>query len=169
VSTINARLAINWRVITTGSRDLGAPTAPVDLDPLVVLKPGSGAGQAAKSWDDGARSIPASGSENLDLSGTLTNRFGETQAFTAIKALFIRAASTNVNDVIVGGAAANPWVAVLGATGTVRLRPGAVLPLMCGQADASGYAVVDATGDQLKVANSGAGSAVLYDILIVGI
>lgn len=34
---------------------------------------------------------------------------------------------------------------------------------------ATGYAVTAGTADQLKVANSGAGTGVTYDIVIVGV
>jgi hypothetical protein len=63
----------------------------------------------------------------------------------------------------------NPWVGFLNAAGTVTLKPGAGIVLTADQASATGYPVTAGTGDILRVANSGAGTAVLYDIAIVGV
>lgn len=49
--------------------------------------------------------LAASASENLDLAGGLTDDFGATLTFTAIKEIIIHASSANTNNVLVGGAA----------------------------------------------------------------
>jgi len=60
------------------------------------------------------------------------------------------------------------WVTLLGATHTLTLRPGAFVAVGTGAADATGYAVTATTADLLKIANSGAGTSVTYDIHIIG-
>lgn len=128
---------------------------------------GTGANQAQKLFTD-QRTLAASANEALDLSGVLADVFGATLTLTKIKAILIKAADGNTNDVIVGGAASNAWVGPFGSsTHTVAVKPGGTVMFVA--PDATGYAVTAGTGDQLKVANSAAGSAVTYDIVLVGV
>jgi hypothetical protein len=168
VSTLKTRIGVRFHVETTGVADLSAPVDVLDLVYDVLLRAGSGAGQASKGWNDGDRSIAASGTDDIDLSGALINKFGEAVVFTAVKAIIIRAEVANVNNVVIG-AGANPWIGLLNATGTITLKPGAGVLIWADQASAAGYPVVAGTGDILRVANGGAGTAVLYDIAVVGI
>ena len=128
---------------------------------------GTGANQAQKLFTD-QRTLAASANESLDLSGVLTDVFGATLAFTKIKAILVKAADGNTNDVVLGGAASNAWIGPFGAsTHTVAVKPGGTVMFVA--PDANGYAVTAGTGDLLKVANSAAGSAVTYDIVLVGV
>lgn len=147
--------------------DLGVARAPVQVRRAVSLASGTGVGKADKVFSD-RRSISASSSEDLDLAGVLLDSFGAAITFARIKGLIVSAAATNSNNVVVGAASSNAWAALLGATHTLTLRPGAAVAVMAGEADATGYAVTASTGDLLKVANSGAGSSVSYDIVIIG-
>lgn len=151
----------------TAALDLGTATAPVNVRKAVQLATGTGAGQADKVFSD-RRSIAASSSEDLDLVGTLLDAFGGTITFARIKGLIVSAAAANVNNVVVGAAASAPWVTLLGATHTLTLRPGDSFCAMSGAANATGWPVTATTADLLKVANSGAGTAVSYDIVIIG-
>ncbi len=114
------------------------------------------------------RTLAASASADLDLNGVLTDAFGGTVNLARVKGLYVAASAANTNSVVIGNAAANGWATALSATGTVTLRPGAVLMLMAGAADATAYGVTASTGDLLHVANSGAGSSVTYDVVIIG-
>jgi hypothetical protein len=67
---------------------------------------GTGADQAQKLWTD-QRTLGVSATEDLDLSGGVVDVFGTSLAFTKVKALVIKAAAGNTNDVVVGGAASN--------------------------------------------------------------
>lgn len=160
---------LSLRISATGEKVQGANTAkfPVTLDYSQLLASGTGANQASNVFYD-VRTITASSSENLDLAGTLTNAFGVTLTFTKIKAVIIHASSANTNNVQVGGAASNGWVAwVADATDIVSVKPGGTLIWIA--PDASGGAVVAATGDILKVANSSSGTSVIYDVTIIGV
>lgn len=127
---------------------------------------GVGANQAQRLFTD-QRTLAASATENLDLSGVLTDAFGASLAFTEVKALVIKAAAGNTNDVLVGGAASNGFITPFGdATDVVRVRPGGTLVLVA--PDATGYAVTAGTGDLLKIANSAGSTSVTYDVVIVG-
>ncbi|MFE3371185.1 hypothetical protein ACFXOK_16485 [Streptomyces sp. NPDC059173] len=147
--------------------DLGTSRAPQALSRSMSLASGTGAGEADRVFSD-RRTLAASGTEDLDLAGALVDAFGATITFARIKGLVIAAAAGNTNNVVVGGASSNAWATLLGATHTLTLRPGAFVAVGTGAADATGYAVTASTGDLLKVANSDAGSAVTYDIHIIG-
>lgn len=151
----------------TSVLDLGTGKAAQPLSRQMSLSNGTGAGKADRLFSD-RRTLAASGTEDLDLAGVLLDAFGQAITFARVKGLIIAAAAANTNNVVVGAAATNPWATLLSATGTVTLRPGAFLAVGTGQADATGYAVTAATADLLKIANSGAGTSVTYDIHIIG-
>lgn len=152
----------------TKSLDLANAAVPLSKSYAASLTNGVAAGQADRVFHD-QRPLAASASEDLDLAGVLVDALGDSIAFAKIKALIISAAAGNTNNVVVGGAATNGFVSwVGGATHTVTVRPGATLALFAGSADSTGYAVTAGTADLLKVANSGAGSTVTYDIIVIG-
>lgn len=151
----------------TETLDLGDRTATATGKTDITLTSGTGAGMADKVFQD-TRSLAGSASESLDLAGVLTDPFGGVLTFVKVKALYIASADENLNDIVVGAAAATPWSALLGATGTVTLRPGAFFLACAGVADASGYAVGAGATDLLKVLNNAGVNTVLYDIVIVG-
>lgn len=161
---LSARFVANY----TGTNDLVTPTASLDYQKRKLLASGTGAGAADRCFSD-TRTLAASSSEDLDLVGTLVDAFGTTFSPARIKGLFISAADANTNNVIVGGASATQWAALLGTTGTVTLRPGAFFAVAAGQADATGYVCAAGSTDLLKIANSGAGTSVTYDIVIIGV
>lgn len=136
------------------------------FNPNYVFTDGNGAGLAQQGFLDD-RTLTASSNESLDLAGGLTDGFGATITFTKIKVLLIKAADTNVNDVLVGGAASNGFATPFGdPTDVMRVKPGGMLLLVA--PDAAGYAVTAATGDLLKIANSAGGTSVTYTIALLG-
>ncbi|MGW3572180.1 hypothetical protein ACWDSL_51460 [Streptomyces sp. NPDC000941] len=152
----------------TSALDLATGTVPLAIRKPVTLTSGTGAGQADKVFSD-RRTLAASASEDLDLAGVLVDAFGATITFARIKGLVISAAAANTNNVIVGNATSNGFVSWAGgATHTVTVRPGGTLALIAGQNDATGYAVTAGTADLLHIANSGAGTPVTYDIVLIG-
>ncbi|MFB7029670.1 MULTISPECIES: hypothetical protein [unclassified Streptomyces] len=151
----------------TKAGDLAEAAEPLAWRRALHLDSGTGAGKADRRFTD-TRTLAASASEDLDLAGVLVDAFGAAITFARIKGIVISAAPTNTNNVVIGAAASNAWASLLNAAGTLTLRPGATLALMTGPADAVTYAVTAGTGDLLKVANSGAGSTVSYDIVIIG-
>lgn len=152
----------------TSVLDLVTGSAPLSYRHRVSLASGTGAGQADLLFSD-TRTVNASSNDDLDLAGSLTNAFGATLTFARIKALIVTAAAGNTNNVLVGGDATNTFLTWVGAEAdNVILRPGACLALFAGVADATGYAVTAGTGDLLRISNSGAGTSVTYDIVILG-
>jgi hypothetical protein len=164
---LTSRISAAINGLLTGSPDLASTQANVKLEKSNSFLNGALAGQANVIWQDSG-SIAASSTTDLDLAGALTDALGGAAVFARVKGLIISAAAANTNNVIVGAATSNPWTAALGSTHTITLRPGAWVALAAGTADLTGYAVVAGSGDTLRLANSGAGSAVLYDIAILG-
>lgn len=148
--------------------DIGTVVHNVLVDASTPFTNGEGANQAEVAFTD-QRTLSASSSEELDLSGTaLQDAFGIDVAFTSIKVMIITAASANTNDVLVGGAASNAWSTwASNATDEVIIVPGGTLALIA--PDAAGYVVAAGTGDLLRIENSSSGTSVTYDITLIGI
>jgi hypothetical protein len=163
--TLSARALLQLTADLTSSSDLVTGTAPLSFARQISFSDGAGLNAANRIWTD-ERTIAASATEDLDLAGSLTDSFGATVTLARVKALIVAASSANANNVVVGGGS-NPftnWVS--GTTPAVVVRPGGLLALFA--PDATGYAVTSGTGDQLRVANSGAGSSVTYQIVVIG-
>lgn len=128
---------------------------------------GGGDGQASVAWSSLARSLAGSASEDIDLNASLTDGYGSSIVLTKLKALLIKAAATNVNDVVVGGAGSHP-VAIFAdaASDKILVKPGGLILLVAPLT--AGYPIVAATSDVLTVANSSSGAAVVYDIAVLG-
>ncbi len=161
-----ARLALALSGSFDNPLDVGGASYPLNFGQNLNFTNGSGANQASSVFTD-TRTLAASATENLDLSGSLQDAYNNIIAFTKIKALLIVADPANVNNVVVGGAASNAFASIFGATThTTIVKPGG---FVCwGAPDAAGYAVTDATADLLKIANSAGGSSVNYTIIIIG-
>lgn len=152
----------------TTARDLVSAVAPLNYRNRVSLASGTGAGQADLIFSD-TRTVNASSNDDLDLAGGLTDAHGATLTFAKIKGLIVTAAAGNTNNVLVGGDATSTFLTwVVAEPDAVILRPGASFALFAGVADATGYAVTASTGDLLRISNSGAGTSVTYDIVIIG-
>ncbi|MFG1873392.1 hypothetical protein ACGFIV_00965 [Sphaerisporangium sp. NPDC049003] len=166
--TLTSKLVVSLDSTLTSALDLAQGSVPLRLREVLALADGTGAGRADKIFSD-RRTLAASGTESLDLAGGLTDAFGNVITFARIKALLIVAATGNTNNVVVGGAASNGFATPFGdATDKLVLRPGGLCLLTTGPADATAYAVTAATGDLLQVANSGSGTGVTYDIVLIG-
>ncbi|GAB2731790.1 hypothetical protein [Streptomyces bullii] len=164
---LSSTLAVAAFTELSQAAGLGTGKVPVGLSRSATLGSGTGAGKADKVYQ-ARRTIAASGTDDLDLAGVLTDAFGASITFARVKGLFIAASAANTNNVVIGNAATNAWATLLNATGTVTLRPGAVLAAIAGSADPTTYGVTASTGDILRLANSAGGSTVTYDICIVG-
>lgn len=150
----------------TASLDLGVAKAAQATTWTVPFTDGTGINQADRLWTD-TRTLTASSSENLDLAGGLTDPYGATITFARIRLMLVRADGGNTNNVIVGGAASNPWATWAGGTApTVTVPPGGCFVIAA--PGTTGFTVTAATGDILKVLNSGAGTSVTYTIVLLG-
>lgn len=162
------RLAMTAEIVGEyiGSNDIAAPRQDLAKRLKKLLTAGTVADTADLVFAD-TRTLAASATENLDLDGGLTDAFGNALAFVEVVAILVFAAAANTNNVLLGGAASNGFVGPFAdATDKLTIKPGGWAFLMAPGNPA--YPVTAGTGDILKVANSAAGTAVTYDIIIVG-
>lgn len=160
-TTIKAEI----KALESSAADLATAQAPVALSVTTTLESGTSANQASKIFSD-TRSVALSSNEDLDLAAVLTSALGATLTFATVKAIMIRAKATNSNNVVVGPAASNGFAGPFGdASDRVAIKPGGMFLVT---APGTGWTVTAGTGDLLNVANSGAGTAVEYDVVIVG-
>jgi len=164
----NAQVGATIKGDYSSALDLTTALASLTVTRGAAFDNGTGAGQADKIFSD-TRTLGISASEDLDLAGVLLDAFGAAITFARVKGLMIAASPSNTNNVLVGGVT-NGFVGFLtpAATGIITLRPGSFLCVGCGSADATGFVVTPATGDLLHVANSGAGTSVTYDVVVIG-
>lgn len=143
----------------------GVVETPFSFGQSMQFEDGAGANQANKMFSS-RRTINASSTDDIDLSGSLVNDLGDPVVFTAIKAIQIRHISGG-NPAVVGAAAVNPFVGPFGAgTHTIAVPVGGVL--MLARNDAGGWAVGAGASDILRISN-GAGSTLVVDVVFVGI
>jgi hypothetical protein len=161
-TTVSMAVATNL----TGGLDLASQYSALSFIRGFPLDSGTGANQADKVWSD-TRTITASGTDDIDLAGVLTDAFGAGLTFVKVKIIAVSAASGNTNNVVVGNAAATQFQGPFGAvTHTVAVAPGGLF--LVARADAAGWPVGAGTSDLLRVTNGGAGTSVTYDIVIIG-
>lgn len=162
--SLNADIQLSVTGKHSQALDLGTEVLPFALSNPVSLANGTGAGQADRVFTD-TRTLAASATEDLDLAGVLIDAFGVAITFAKIKAVIIKAAAGNTNDVQVKTAAANGVPLFLAANNGIGIKPGGGFAWFC---PGTGVVVTPTTGDLLTVTNGGAGTPVTYDIVIIG-
>lgn len=112
------------------------------------------------------RTLAASANETIDIRGAVTDPFGTTLNFVKVKGIFIKASSANTNNVLFKPAASNSFLGPFNAAADqVAIPPGGCFLVT---APVDGWSTVAGTGDDIYLANSGAGTSVTYDIHIIG-
>lgn len=161
---LSATIKAGISAVHTNVLDNGTATFPLNLLQSLSLTDGTGASQADRIFSD-TRTLSASATEDLDLSGTLTNAYG-TVTFARIKAVLVIASGDNINNVNVTRPASNGVPLFLAASDGLAVRPGGIFMLAC--SDATGVAVTAGTGDLLTLTNSSGTTPVTYTIVIIG-
>jgi hypothetical protein len=162
--TTQLRVAIN--ATFTDDQDLSDPTASVALSALESLANGTTNVQADLVWSD-TRSVALSSSEVLDMGtgGGLLTPFGAAFAPAEVCAMLVTADEGNTNNVILGNNGTEDFIGPFGAaTHTMAVKPGGWYFVFA----PAGWTVTNNSSDKIKVANSGAGTAVVYSIVIIG-
>jgi hypothetical protein len=146
--------------------DLTTAVAEIAQNFMTSYVSGTSNGQADRVFMDN-RTLAASAAEDLDLAGgSLIDPVGGALTFVEVTEIIIRASSANTNNVVVSPAAANGFLGPFGAaTHTIAIQPGGQIRL---SAPNAGWTVTPGTGDLLHIANSGAGTSVSYDVIILG-
>ena len=161
---------IDWTYIDED--DFGGETRNLRsyIDALVTLTDGSGSSQASKLFI-GRRSIAnVSTTDDIDLAGGVTDVFGNTLTFTAIKAILIyNRATTDGEELRVGGAASNPITSLFAGSATAKdLIPASGCWLRT--APLTGFVVTAGSADVLRVQHTGgAATTITYDIIVIGV
>lgn len=141
---------------------------------------GSGDSQLQQMWHDRRYVTTASGTDDIDLAGALTNVFGTSITFTAIKTLMIENLGvptagleggtytpTSGEDLIVGAAGAGEWNNLFDglSSGKIHVKSGGVFVI---SAPLDGIAVAAGTNDILRVSHDGT-QDIVYKIVVTGI
>lgn len=162
---VRGNISLSIDLTDTAVGDLGSAKSRVAVSKALSLIAGTDATNKANILFSDTRTVALSANENIDLSGALSDAFGASIVAAEIVAIYIAAAAGNTNSVQVARPASNGFTGPFLATGDgVAIKPGEYA-LFVSQ---SGWAVTAATGDLLNIANSGAGTSVTYDIVIVG-
>jgi hypothetical protein len=162
---VDGNLRILNELIHTETLELSTPSETFD-NLVYPVTDGTDDDQMDLLWHD-QRTLAASASEDLDLSGSLVDAFGATMAFAEVRLIMVKASTSNSNDVLVGGASANQFINWVGnASDVVVVKPGGIL-LLYTPVDGD-YEVTAGTGDLLQIENSDSGTAITYDIYIGG-
>lgn len=165
-TSLSAQILVNLAATYTDSRDLGDATDKPTVNTSYSFTNGTGADQAQVVFSD-TRTLSSSTSESLDLYGGLTDAFGNTINFAAVKGILVKAASGNGDTISVGPHATAGFTTMADAAGDkFVVRPGGLLLLVAN--DATGYAVTDSTADILEVTNNDSGASADYDIVLIG-
>lgn len=146
--------------------DLSTPTDTLAASAKIQLANGTGANSADLCFHD-QRTLAASATEDLDLAGALAGPLGAAQVFVELRAIMIKAAAGNTNNVNITRPAANGVPLFLAASDGIAIPPGGVFLWSC---PADGKVVVTAaTGDLVTITNSAGSTSVTYDVVIVGV
>ena len=124
---------------------------------------GTGANKINAVYSSPATAI--SGATDVDLRASLASVLdGSTVSFPIVVGVFIKNLSTTTGQYITVGAATNPWITWLGASGdAVRVGPGGIFALT---SPVDGYATTSGTGDILTL--TPATGSPSYSMLIIG-
>lgn len=158
---VTAHIALNIDATLTGTGDLGNPKQRVTIEEVLDLVAGTAAINQCDLMFQDTRTLAASGTEDLDLAGSLVNAFGATMAAAELVLLFIKAVAGNTNNVNVTRPASNGVPMFLAAGDGVGIKPGQYHLLV----DEKGIPVTAATGDLITITNSGGTTGVTYDVL----
>lgn len=161
-AVLSAKAVISYTKTGEGGDLKQTTTVGSDL----TMRDGTASGYQDLRYVESATSIAASSSSDYDLAGTLTDDAGDTITFVEVTAILVKASASNTNNVVIGGASSNGFTGPFGgSTHTISVQPGGTAMLIAPNA---GWSVTAGTGDILKIANSGSGSAVVFDLAILG-
>lgn len=164
-TTLKTIVTMQIETIFKNLLDLSTPQDSLLKKVKIELANGTGANSADLAFHD-QRTLAASGTEDLDLAGSLAGPFGASQVFAEVRAILVSAASANTNNVNVTRPASNGVPLFLAAGDGVPVPPGGVFAWSC-PADGK-VPVTAATGDLITITNSAGSTSVTYDVVIIG-
>ncbi|MBX7164809.1 MAG: hypothetical protein K1X74_00550 [Pirellulales bacterium] len=165
--TAELRASIDWAL-----QDMQSLSTVIDaarLEFAMTMAHGTGAGQVEKLWHD-ERTIAAGAHDDLVLSNLATTMFGAAaaQVLAAVKALLlVNLATAAGDDLLVGGAASDPFTAPWNGSSTAQVVLPAGAPLLMAH-PSTGWAVAAGAADVLRIANATAGP-IAYRVVVLGV
>lgn len=171
LSQIRSQLRVTFECeLEDQGQDLrgGNVKSTVKFDEIFKWGNGTGSGNANRIFHD-KRQIAASGNEVLDMTGgSLTYFDGNTLGFHRIRMLLVYALPGNTNDVQVVRDATNGVPAFMADGDGCALPPGGLFLTTYGATTDDDMAVDPGADDELQVVNSAGGSAVDYEVIVLG-
>lgn len=152
----------------TKTGDLETASSAIALSLATAFSDGVAAGNADRIFRD-TRTLTASASETLDLSGSLTDIYGDAVVFADLRAIVVVADATNTNNVNVLRGTTSPETSLplfLASGDGIAVRPGGMFVWTC--PDATGIPVTATTADKITFTNSAGSTPVTYSVLLVG-
>lgn len=169
MAQLSGIISSTWWLTSSNPIDQETPQSTLNRKFQQDFANGTNDYQINQKFSD-TRTIAASGNDDLDLtssSNPLEDAHGRPLQLTKVKAFRVYASPANTNDVVVGGAAANAWQGPFNATThKVNVPPGGFVEFVHPK---GGWTVTAGSADILRIANSGAGTSVDYDIAIAGV
>ena len=162
---LSGTLKVNAQFDQTKTADGQSASNHLAHQIALTFTDGTAAGSADRIWQD-TRTLSASATEDLDLSGSLTDIYGDAVVFADVRAIIVTASSANTNNVNWTRPASNGLPIHLAAGDGLPVRPGGVAVWAC--PDATGAAVAAGTGDLITFTNSAGSTSVTYTVTVVG-
>lgn len=162
--SLSTSILLRCKAAESAAADLVTASGEHSIVKQYDLTSGVAANQADRVFSD-TRTLAASATENLDLAGALTGLFGSTVTIVKLKAVIIKAAAGNTNNVNVSRPASNGVPLFSAAGDEIPVLPdGAFIWVAPG----AGITVTAGTGDLLTITNSAGGTPVTYDVMLIG-
>jgi hypothetical protein len=164
-TSLNTVMRLYLNAALSNPIDLVTGSAPLEITKSYTWTNGTTVDKADRVFSD-TRTVSASGTDALDLAGSLTDIYGNTLTFVELKALYVYASTGNTNNVRVNRPSSNGVPLFLAASDGIDVPPGGTFFWAC---PADGKVTVTAgTGDLLNFDNSSSGTSVTYDVVIIG-
>lgn len=160
--TLETTIDLVVRATASKTTGLVDSSSPLSKKYSVALNTGTGADKANESYHFRNTTLAASGSLALDLTGGLTDAFGDVITFTRLKAIIVKNNSTTQTLSIRGP---NRGVGLGGLGAGIDLRPGGLWMHAC--TDATGFVVTDGSTDSITFSNS-SGATADFEVILIG-
>lgn len=163
-TSLTTSMNVTFKTTFTNAQDLSTPEDVQTFNLSDTLASGTGLDQADLVWHD--RRTLNNAAEDLDVSGGLTDVYGNAITMVKVKGLVVHNRNTTAGEYIDMGGDGNGLLIFLSATDIIRIHPNGLVFLW--NPSLAGYAVTAATGDILQMDTTGSGASVSYDIKIIG-
>lgn len=161
---VTAEISFRMNIRQTGTNDLLSLPATAAIAELVQFEEGTNTVGKADILFADTRTLAASATENIDLSGALTDAFGASIVAAELVAIYVKASAANTNNVNVTRPASNGVPIFLAAGDGVSIQPGEWFEFV----SQKGIAVTAATGDLITITNAAGSTSVTYNIIVIG-